>query len=173
MKYTFKEMLDDAKRAGLTSDKVMMRSVESMSELLCLVKEEHPELYWKFMREQHGIMYGNHYNEAFAMFDVGMMRYIDRDGKKCEGTHWTAEQIEASTRMMGFPAGTTKWDKYVAFNAFYSDLCTVYNDEQIIKGGGRKINCVMRCSRLNSSVGDRPAPRGGTTRPDERKVTTI
>ena len=38
---------------------------------------------------------------------------------------------------------------------------------------GRKINCVMRCSRLNSSVGDRPAPRGGTTRPDERKVTTI
>ena len=134
MKYTFKEMLDDAKRAGLTSDKVMMRSAESMSELLCLVKEEHPELYWKFMREQHGIMYGNHYNEAFAMFDVGMMRYIDRDGKKCEGAHWTAEQIEASTRMMGFPAGTTKWDKYVAFNAFYSDLCTVYNDEQIIKG---------------------------------------
>lgn len=91
MKYTFKEMLDDAKRAGLTSDKVMMRSVESMSELLCLVKEEHPELYWKFMREQYGIMYGNHYNEAFAMFDVGMMRYIDRDGKKCEGAHWTAE----------------------------------------------------------------------------------
>ena len=40
-------------------------------------------------------------------------------------------------------------------------------------GRGRKINCVMRCSRLNSSVGDRPAPRGGTTRPDERKVTTI
>lgn len=39
--------------------------------------------------------------------------------------------------------------------------------------GGRKINCVMRCSRLNSSVGDRPAPRGGTTRPDERKITTI
>ena len=38
---------------------------------------------------------------------------------------------------------------------------------------GRKVNCVMRCSRLNSSVGDRPAPRGGTTRPDERKVTTI
>ena len=52
MKYTFKEMLDDAKRAGLTSDKVIMRSAESMSELLCLVKEEHPELYSKLLREQ-------------------------------------------------------------------------------------------------------------------------
>lgn len=25
----------------------------------------------------------------------------------------------------------------------------------------------------NSSVGERPAPRGGTTRPDERKITII
>lgn len=42
MKYTFKEMLDDAKRAGLTSDKVMMRSAESMSELLCLIASSLP-----------------------------------------------------------------------------------------------------------------------------------
>lgn len=122
MKYTFKEMLDDAKRAGLTSDKVMMRSVESMSELLCLVKEEHPELYWKFMREQHGIMYGNHYNEAFAMFDVGMMRYIDRDGKKCEGAHWTAEQIIKGAHKFYFEdqdwGDTTKiWDYVYCKNA--------------------------------------------------------
>lgn len=26
---------------------------------------------------------------------------------------------------------------------------------------------------INSSVGERPAPRGGTTRPDERKITII
>lgn len=38
---------------------------------------------------------------------------------------------------------------------------------------GRKINCVMLCSRSNSSDGDGPAPRGGTTRPEEREVTTI
>ena len=36
-----------------------------------------------------------------------------------------------------------------------------------------KLNCVMLYSHLISSVGDRPAPRGGTTRPDERKITTI
>ena len=38
---------------------------------------------------------------------------------------------------------------------------------------GRKINCVMRRFFPSSSVGDRPAPRGCTSTPDERKVTTI
>ena len=37
-----------------------------------------------------------------------------------------------------------------------------------------KINCVTHYFSLeNSSVGERPAPRGGTTRPDERKITII
>ena len=36
-----------------------------------------------------------------------------------------------------------------------------------------KLNCVMLYSHSISSVGERPAPRGGTTRPDERKITTI
>ena len=31
-----------------------------------------------------------------------------------------------------------------------------------------KLNCVMLYSHSISSVGERPAPRGGTTRPDER-----
>ena len=36
-----------------------------------------------------------------------------------------------------------------------------------------KLNCVMLYSHSISSVGERPAPRGGTTRPDECKITTI
>ena len=36
-----------------------------------------------------------------------------------------------------------------------------------------KLNCVMLYSHSISSVGERPAPRGGTTRPAERKITTI
>lgn len=35
---------------------------------------------------------------------------------------------------MNFPAGTTIWDKYVAFNVFKSDLAKVYNDEEILRG---------------------------------------
>ena len=45
--------------------------------------------------------------------------------------------------------------------------------EYLHQDGGRKINCVMRRFFPSSSVGDRPAPRGCTSTPDERKVTTI
>lgn len=130
----YKNMLISAKNAGISTEKAMWQSVDGLNEMLCKMKEEHPEMFWKFMREQHGIMYGNHYDEAFALYDVSMIRYSDRTGKKCEGGYWTLEQIENATKGLSFPSGTTKWDKYVAFNSFYSDTCTVYNDEEIIKG---------------------------------------
>lgn len=38
---------------------------------------------------------------------------------------------------MTFPNGTTEWDKYVAFNSFYSDLCLVFSTEEIIKAAYR------------------------------------
>ena len=45
--------------------------------------------------------------------------------------------------------------------------------QKVEEARGRKINCVMRRFFPSSSVGDRPAPRGCTSTPDERKVTTI
>lgn len=48
-----------------------------------------------------------------------------------------------------------------------------YVDKDAQQDRGRKINCVMRRFFPSSSVGDRPAPRGCTSTPDERKVTTI
>lgn len=127
------EMIKSAKESGKVSDKQMWASIENISNLLCDIKEIHPDLYWDFMREQAGIINGNHYDEAFALYDVSMIRYSDRTGKKCEGGYWTLEQIESATKGMAFPSGTTKWDKYVAFNGFYADTCTVLEDEHIIK----------------------------------------
>lgn len=130
----YKNMITSARNAGVATEKIMWQSIDGLNEMLCKMKEEHPDMFWKFMREQHGIMYSNHYDETFALYDVSMVRYTDRNGKKCEGGYWTMEQIEAATKAMTFPASTTKWDKYVAFNSFYSDTCTVYGDEEIIKG---------------------------------------
>ena len=121
----YKEMIEDAKAKGLTSEKVMWASVDDMDEMLCVMKKEHPTDYWKFMRKQHGLLYGNHYTDEFAMWDVENMKPI--------GMYWTKQQVEDATRGMSFPSGTTACDKFVAFNAFANDFNGVLTDEQILK----------------------------------------
>jgi len=128
------KLVEKAQKGGNWNEKTMISSVDSISGMLDELKKVCPDKYWCFMREQHGIMFNNHYCEEFAMYDVAQMRYTNRDGRKCEGAYWTCEQIEDATKGMAFPAGTTKWDKFVAFNGFYADLCRIYTDEEIIKG---------------------------------------
>ena len=128
-------MVDSAKAAGNTNERMMWESIDSFSELLEEIREAHPQLYWDFMRKQHGIMHHGHYGEAFALYDVSKLMYTDKNGMKHVGAHWTMEQIETATAGMRFPAGVTKWDKYVAFNAAYADLCKVLDEAEILKAG--------------------------------------
>lgn len=135
MELNYRKMVDSAKAAGTTNEKMMWESIDSFSELLEEIREAHPQLYWDFMRKQHGIMHHGHYGEAFALYDVSKLMYTDMNGMKHVGAHWTMEQIETATAGMRFPAGVTKWDKYVAFNAAYADLCKVLDEEEILKAG--------------------------------------
>ena len=135
MEMNYRYMVDHAKKACLTNEKTMWESIDSFSELLEELKESHPQMYWDFMREQHGIMFHNHYDQSFAEYDVSQMHYTDKNGVKHYGAYWTAEQIESATQGMKFPQGTTKWDKFVAFNAAYSDFCRDFDDAQILKIG--------------------------------------
>ena len=128
-------MVDHAKKAGVTNEKTMWDSIDSFSELLEELKESHPQMYWDFMRKQHGIMFHNHYDEAFAMWDVSQMHYTDKNGVKHYGAYWTAEQIESATAGMKFPQGTTKYDKFVAFNASKNDWGKTFDDADILKIG--------------------------------------
>ena len=133
----YKDMIRDAKANGVASDKAMWQSVDTLSDMLCILRDEHPDEYWRFMRKQHSILYGNHYDRNFAEMDVEGIRYTGPSGEKRTGAHWTADQIEEAARGMSFPSGTTKWDKYVAFNSFYADMCMVCDDAQILKGAHR------------------------------------
>lgn len=130
---TYRKMVDAAKAAGVANEKTMWQSIDAFSELLEEIREVHPQKYWEFMREQHGIMYGGHYDEMFAVYDVSQLEYTDKEGKKHKGGFWTVEQIESATAGMRFPASVTRWDKYVAFNAAYSDLMKDFDEGQIIK----------------------------------------
>ena len=118
-------MIEDAKAKGVTTEKMMWQSVDDLDELLCMMKKEHPKEYWHFMRKQHGILYGNHYTEDFAMWDVEQMKPL--------GMYWTKAQVEEATKGMSFPNGTTPCDKFVAFNAFANDLHDIIKDEDILK----------------------------------------
>jgi hypothetical protein len=122
---SYKEMIEEAKKKGYASEKVMWESVDDLDDMLCDMKREHPEKYWKFIRKQHGIMYNNHYDEQFARWDVEQMKPL--------GVYWTLAQIEEATKGLPHPAGTTPWDKYVAYNAFANDLHGVIPDDLIIK----------------------------------------
>lgn len=120
--------MEQARQDGVASEKKMWQSIDNVEELLEMIQEEHPCAYKKFMRRQHELMYGPHYNEVMAVEAVEDLEYIDKDGKEHTGPYWTASQIEEATRSMSFPSGTTKWDKYVAFNAFKSDVASKLDD---------------------------------------------
>jgi hypothetical protein len=132
MKY--KEMIEEAKAKGLTSDKIMWMSIDSLSCFMEKVKDINAHLYWDFVREQHGIMHGRHYSETFAEWDVSQLSHTCRDGKKRSGGKWTVEEIETATKDMKFPSSVNKWDKYVAFNAQAADLCDGdFTDDMVLK----------------------------------------
>lgn len=118
-------MLEEAKHKGVTSDKVMWQSIDDVEDMLCMMKKEHPEKYWAFMRKQHGLLYNNHYTEEFARWDVEQMKPL--------GMYWTPKQVEDVSKTMTLPSGTTLWDVFVALNAFKNDLNGLFSDEQIIK----------------------------------------
>lgn len=131
----YKKMIEDARAKGLTSDKAMWESIDELDDMLCVMKKEHPDKYWKFIRKQHGIMYNNHYDEEFAMWDVEQLRYTNKKGEKKEGAYWSVEQVEEATKGFIFPSGVNKWDKWVAFNAAYADFCKKFDDAQILEIG--------------------------------------
>lgn len=75
-----------------------------------------------------------HFDEATAREALSHLAYTDKAGKAHNGQpHWTPAQVEDATSSMTFPAGTTLWDKYVAFNFFYADTCKALDDSDIIK----------------------------------------
>lgn len=111
----------------------MWASVAVMSDALEPMKETDKEGYWCIMRKMYGVMSDGHYNEEFAIYDVSAIEYTGKNGDKKKGGYWSAEQVEEATRNFRFPSGVNKWDKYVAFNLMYSDLCKKMDDGQILE----------------------------------------
>ena len=104
-------------------EKVMWESVRSVSRLLDKMKLHHPDLYWDFMREQHEIMFGKHFDEKYAKYEVEQMHHKTKDGKTHRGEHWPMEQTSEvmQSYKAKLPTEVTPGDFYVALNTQWHD----------------------------------------------------
>ena len=55
----YKEIIEKNWKSG--NEVIMSKSIDMVSDLLKNIKNEHPEMYWLFIREQQGLFSGGHY----------------------------------------------------------------------------------------------------------------
>lgn len=127
----YMKMVRESVKSGANQD-VMWHAVEVADNLLCDIKDSHPELYDEYMRKMSAAIFGYHYTEELAKSDVEKMFHTDSTGKRISGQHWTPEQVEEAWVSKKFPTGANKWDKYVAANAIWHDLSKEFDDGQVL-----------------------------------------
>lgn len=122
MKY--KELVKSNFTRLKNDDDAMWASIESVSELMEEIREQHPDIYRRFMREQHEIMCGKHYNQAYAEWEVSQMYHKNADGTVSRGEHWTLEDTNdvLSKHRGKVPSAYNEYDFYVALNAHWHDV---------------------------------------------------
>lgn len=121
---SYKKILNDYKNRGSFNEDKMWLSVEALDKaILEELEESNPELYWNFMRDQHEIFCGKHFDEKFAKWEVERMHHDD-----IEGQHWSLADVKSIFENMRskLPNATTIWDFYVALNANWHDKVDLY-----------------------------------------------
>lgn len=82
--------------------------------------KEHPQLYWRWKREEHEKEHGPHYNEEFAKWDVEHMHHSENN-VTMRGEMVTMHEAKEMRMMFNIPSSVTDCDLYVAVNATYHD----------------------------------------------------
>lgn len=128
MGMSYKEMVKHNAAKFKGNEDTMLASIALVSDMLEEAVEKHPDLkeaYWAFMRDQHEVMAGHHFNEPYAKWQVDKMHHKGMDGTEYKGEHWNIEQTNSvlSGMRSKIPAAYNEWDFYVALNASYHDFC--------------------------------------------------
>lgn len=117
--------IKDIIKGGDASSKAITKFAET-------IKNKYPEEYKSFLVDLYENINGKHFNEELATKVVDNLEYTDKQGNEKDGAHWSMQDIERATSAMVFSDETNQWDKYVAFNTMYSDLCRKLDDINII-----------------------------------------
>lgn len=128
MGMTYKELVKANSSKFKGSEDTMWASIGLVSDMLEKAVAKHPDMkeeYWAFMRGQHEVMAGHHFNEPYAKWQVEQMHHKGSDGMTYKGEHWSIGQTnEVLSKMRAkVPAEYNEWDFYVALNATYHDFC--------------------------------------------------
>ena len=112
-------------------EKVMWASTQMVSDYIKPMKHSDPEGYWKLMKDTYAIMCGKHYNEEFAMWQIGEMHFKDKKGEVHHAPHWTVEQYKAayeSVKSKIKNSAYNMWDFAVTIEMLYSDNYCMYKE---------------------------------------------
>lgn len=127
----FYELIDKYGKGA--SDAKMKELTCTLDKFFEMLKDAHREKYKYLMREVFGVLNNHHYDEHYAEKDISCMEYTDRTGVKRKGGHWTLEEAEEQYKKLQVPSSVGKYDWWVAINASFADMCTVLDDDSIIK----------------------------------------
>lgn len=75
----------------------------------------------------------SHFDKGTAEEIVKKIYYTTKDGVEHHGAYWSFEQVKEATKGMQFKECVTDYDKYVALNLTYADLCKLLNEEIVIQ----------------------------------------
>lgn len=100
----------------------LWESIMEVSEMVECYKEKDRHRYWHLMREIHEVWNGQHYDEAFAEYEVEQMYHYEGD-HEIRGEYWSKKQTDdvLSQYRGRVPNAYNNWDFYVALNASYHD----------------------------------------------------
>ena len=120
----YRDMLDQAKQDGVTSEEKMWKSIDAIGEIFDRLKTTHPMLFDEFMKSQSVILYGHHFTRVQAEDIIDQMYHKDVNGNEDEGEHYSHEFAEKIVNKYAPTANVN--DMYVALNATYHDWATLY-----------------------------------------------
>ena len=112
-------------------EKVMWETTKIMSDFLRPMKEAHPEMYWKLLKDTYAAMCGPHYMENFAMWQIEQMHYKDKKGEVHHAPHWNKAQYKVAFDAIKPKLKNSSynmWDVAVTLEMLYSDNICMYRE---------------------------------------------
>lgn len=95
---------------------------DMLADAICMIKENHPEMYEKYKIELYEMAYGRKISEEMAEAWVKEMQPV--------GIHWTMEETTNAMQSLGY--NFDKIDYYVVANMMYNDYFDLVREDETL-----------------------------------------